>query len=469
MSKINLLNKFVESFRLNGNQRAYLNLINGSFFVDEKYNSKDLSHFFANCTPQEKKLLKEIGFILNSPEIIYTKQYLAELKQKAENIIPNSIIFVLSFACNFSCPYCTPKNYDLKFTKDKTSTGNMFNVEKIFQTIKHRPFLLKGAKNQIGFYGGETFLNSRSRIETVNRLFAEIYQIKPKTIFIPTNGYELDKYFSIFKKADGTKTQVFLQITLDGAPAVHNLTRKTASGKNTFDKITKNIDYLLKNTKNVTFKIRTNISSYNSENLDQYINYVFKKHKNWINNPRVKFYFIPIFNENFSNLNKNTITDAALYKFLIGLNAKNIKNFKSHPLLDILINSFSGEVNLESTIRCKNIVFGPDGNIYTCNLCNKNSKIGNYINNSVNLKLLKKFWQGQKYNIPKCRQCKYVYLCDGGDRVAAINKYKTALAPMCNCYRRNFKLFYQLLFNPKLETKGQTNFLNDPCLVKKRT
>ena len=190
-----------------------------------------------------------------------------------------------------------------------------------------------------------------------------------------------------------------------------------------------------------------------------------KKNQNrWINNKRIEFYFIPVFDSLFSNKNQKNITDVELYKFFIYLNQEKIKNFKSHAIFDFLINSLNGKSEIRSTIRCKDIVFGPDGNIYDCDLCDPINRIGKTEYKTINKNKLMYHWKGQKFNIPKCKKCRYLFLCDGGDRLASLKKTGSPYNAMCSCYRKNFSLFYKILLNPKGNYKGEENIIKNDCL-----
>jgi radical SAM protein with 4Fe4S-binding SPASM domain len=204
----------------------------------------------------------------------------------------------------------------------------------------------------------------------------------------------------------------------------------------------------------------------NKDILYEYIKYLKNNFPSWINNKRIEFYFIPIFDSGFSNKNQKNITDVELYKFFIYLHSQGIKNAKSHAIFDFLINSLNGKSEIRSTIRCKDVVFGPDGKIYDCDLCDPITRIGDINTQTINKKKLMEHWKGQKFNIPKCKKCKYLFLCDGGDRLASLKKTDSPCNAMCDCYRKNFSLFYKLLLNPKKDYKGSEEIIKTDCLKK---
>jgi uncharacterized protein len=234
-----LLKKYVERFKIDFSLIGYLNLMNGSVFVDNKYKSKSIQDFFNKCSKKEKKELEDMEFLNKDSEEKIVKEYLINLKRKKENLVPECIIFILGFECNFNCPYCTPENYKLKYGKNSVAKTKEINLKKAFQIIKSNKYLLEGAKNQINFYGGEPFLNFKKRKEQVKEIFKELKKIKPKMVLIPTNGFEINRFKKEFKILTDNNIPLTLQITIDGPPQTHNLTRRTWDKKDTFNRITK--------------------------------------------------------------------------------------------------------------------------------------------------------------------------------------------------------------------------------------
>lgn len=449
---------------MGGDKVGYLNLINGSFFIDDSYKSKSLHDFYVKSNKQEKKRLTKLGFILNQKETTFVKDYLDYLKEKSENLIPDALIFVLGFECNFCCPYCTPTNYSLNYGSNRIAKTEGLDLKKCFELIRSKKYLLKAAKKRIGFYGGELFLNFPKRHEQIKELFSELRAIKPKKVIIPTNGYDLNFFFDDLKQLTDKRIEVVLQITLDGPPRLHNLTRKRFDKIPTFPRIVKNIERLCLLNKKVRFRIRTNISSFNRRGLMEYVRYLKENHKSWINNDRFEFYFIPIFDAHLSNRNcSKNITDVEFYRFMIYLIKQGLFNVYTHPTLNFLLESLKGTPINTSLLRCKNVVFGPDNKIYHCNLCEKSTVIGNVNDGYIDEPNLRKSWRGQKYNLSKCKKCKYLFLCDGGDRLTAIRESGKACAPACDCYRRNFSAFYKLIINPKLKIRGNRQFIKLGC------
>ena len=147
--------------------------------------------------------------------------------------------FLLTYACNFACPYCYEhkNNYSKILSKEQ--------VDKIFAIHNNN------IKN-IGFFGGEPLLPcNKEIIEYI------ISKAPNATYNITTNGYYLDQYIDILKNIN----IVSLQITLDGNKELHDKTRILSNGKGTYDKVISGIKCALQHGLPTT--IRMNISQDN--------------------------------------------------------------------------------------------------------------------------------------------------------------------------------------------------------------
>ena len=151
---------------------------------------------------------------------------MAKALHKESDILLASFTWVVSYNCNFRCPYCFEER-NLKdgqnvlvFTKEQVDIA--YAVQDRIQP--HR----KLRKNIITLYGGEPLLAENKDI--VNYIVDEGRRRGYKFVAV-TNGYEIDQFVNLLGE-DGIYR---LQITLDGPREIHNQRRIHYKDSNTFD------------------------------------------------------------------------------------------------------------------------------------------------------------------------------------------------------------------------------------------
>jgi uncharacterized protein len=435
-----LINKFVDRIELKNNKIIYFNLLNTSLIIDDKYNSLNFKEFVNKSSISEKKLLREMEFILSTPEDKFVKKQINKFKYIERNYdIPGDITFIPTYKCNFSCPYCSPHHYEQKYlsvNKDHL-TFNQEVLNKVFNYISKDKRILKALRKRTHFYGGEPLLKENKSI--IINIFNYLKQKKCKLITIPTNGYDIENYIDVFKDylKSVPDSRIVIQITIDGDKQSHNKTRILANGDGSFDKIIVNIN-LLKKIRHLELVLRTNLSLENKTNLSKYID--FLKKSGWVNKPNIVFSFIPLFNEQLSCNYENHISDNELSLFLLTLIKNKIYNVRTHSVLDNIFQIFNpkNKTNkLDTLKRCKCFTITPDGNFFACIYCDTKVSIGN-INSGFDYKKFSKLMFGQKWNINKCKHCKYFFICSGGDRMTSLNMYNSPSKAVCNSFRMNY-------------------------------
>lgn len=182
----------------------------------------------------DKKILDELKALTDNKKSIDLYSDFAK-KLENENIAPNSVCLIISRNCNFNCEYCYG-GYGLS-GREK---ANM-NISTALSTVD---FLFSQNSPAIEFdlFGGEPLLNwdvCKKTIEYIKE--KSLNSGKKVKIALTTNGYLLDK-----EKLDFlNKHNINLVLSLDGGSSCHNSLRKSVSGKDTFDKVYKNLKQLL--------------------------------------------------------------------------------------------------------------------------------------------------------------------------------------------------------------------------------
>lgn len=194
--------------------------------------------------------LKEREYLCESEEeeFLKKKELIAKLRnaqEKRSNQI-NSISFVLTYDCNFSCPYCFEgANINMQ--------GQYITREQVDKVLNYAGDGLK----HIGLFGGEPLLpKNHAIIEYI------VSKAPNKEYSIITNGYYLDEYMDILKRI----SVEFVMVTLDGRQEVHDRRRICKNGEKTYNTIMRNIAMCLDN--NIPIRIRMNVDAGNINEIE---------------------------------------------------------------------------------------------------------------------------------------------------------------------------------------------------------
>ena len=157
---------------------------------------------------------------------------IARALHKESDIINSSFTWVVSYNCNFRCPYCfegrEKKDGESKLSFTKEQVDLAYEAQEKIQPHKEL------RRKTITLYGGEPLLAENK--EVVNYIVEEGHKRGYQFAAI-TNGYEIDHFLNLFSP-DGINK---LQITIDGPKEMHNQRRRHYKDQNTFDKIVNNV------------------------------------------------------------------------------------------------------------------------------------------------------------------------------------------------------------------------------------
>ncbi len=345
-------------------------------------------NIIANSCLEEGLLQKliERGYVMTETDEIQKKNdlILQLKKHKANNVDFNVAWFVITYGCNFACPYC----YENDRKSNHVITKEM--VDKIFEDNKQ-------IKN-IGFFGGEPFLPSNKEI--IEYIIAKAPSAKYCVI---TNGYHLDEYIDILKKIDVS----YVQVTLDGTEEKHNQTRHLHSKKPTFHKILQNVEKCVAN--NLPINIRMNISEDNAE--DCYLQKSLIEATPW--GKKVKFELQPLFQ--CSPKESHNLYDKIFVNDQIADTLPNDILQRMMPISNFLYNGTRLYPILKACDNdSQSRLYDANGDIYNCILAvgDRNKSIGTYYP-KYELKD-KSFYTRDITTIKKCQTCANSLLCGGG-------------------------------------------------------
>ncbi|MCB0746019.1 MAG: radical SAM peptide maturase [Ignavibacteriae bacterium] len=202
-------------------------------FSDEEI-EYSLSKFF---------LLRNNGFFeeLETYNIVNKRLSLSDIEYSLANL--KSICFEVTDRCNLNCTYCAYSD----FYKDYDErTGKLLSEAVALNALKYVLKYLKSGKNSssedhslnIAFYGGEPTLN----VEVIRAVINYVADNDIKVHYtMTTNSVLLKKYIKLF-----VENNFNLLISLDGEEK-NNVYRNFFNGKNSFNKIYKNLIYVKRN------------------------------------------------------------------------------------------------------------------------------------------------------------------------------------------------------------------------------
>lgn len=373
----------------NGNKDLLNSLIKREYIVDDSYNEE---------AEKEKIIMK------------YKNAY---------NSCANEcqrVIFILTYGCNFKCPYCYEKNIS------NTKRMSKEQVNKIFEIYNNNV-------DKIGLFGGEPLLPGNMEI------IKYIIQKSPNSEYsIITNGYYLVEFFDVLKNIEITN----IQITLDGEKDLHNKSRYLKNGDGTFDKIMTGIKLYAENK--IPIRIRMNVSNENIESCIRLQHEI--EHTPWAQ-AYVKFEMQSLFQE--KSKTKNKLKEQLYLESING--HKNEMLDRQGALTNFLFNNTKLHVKIKGCAADYAYrFFDPMGNIYSCILAvgNEGKRVGVYE------PVLK--WEDKSMlkrditTIPACRQCKYALICGGGCPNAINDKYDVSTTPNCVTMREEIEEIVPLIY-----------------------
>lgn len=358
--------------------------------------------------------LKKRGYLVKSNEEEYNikNDLLKKLKESHLNKNTNCrhITFVMTYDCNFRCPYC--------FEGSKPNKGLSVMT---FDMIDNALSLAQDNLESVGLFGGEPLLPITK--EAVRYL---ISKTKDKTFNITTNGYYLIDFFDILKDLNIS----YIMVTLDGDQNYHDSKRYLANGNPTYQKIMLGIKKYLENR--IPIRIRMNLNMDNIDNCLKLRDNLLEKFKSY--EQFISFELSPIMQlplEVKSRIIKLLYEKDSKFTYE-DRNLRNVMHGKFSPIL----NSFSINKRLHPKYcfchsHEKLLLVDPEGDIYSCLLAvgNKKLRVGTFYPEVI--------WKENSMlnrnieTISKCENCEKAFLCGGGCPLK-LKSYDDLMQPYCN-------------------------------------
>lgn len=349
---------------------------------------------------KNKVLVKEYEDKDYINKLSYTKRYACAEESKL------GIVLCPTLGCNFACPYC----YEDKLSSKPMSVETQMKVIDFINMYKDKK---KGFT--LNWHGGEP-LSSFKTIKQFYNLVEKYAELPLLHSSMVSNGYLLNQEICEYLES---KKLNYLQITIDGNRGTHNKTRILRNGEGTFDQIIHNIDIAVEYMPNCTIGVRTNIGIHNKDEYSKIYKILSERWKN----KNVNVYYAFILNNSIEEKKDNSSVELSTREkcdFLLSLAKEGaISSSNLFPKVDC------------NSCTCTDMaayVIDPNGYIYKCwaDVGIKRRAIGNLDEGLKNFDIISEFVLGSdKFSDPKCSNCKYIPICDGGCNLYRIKAKKT--------------------------------------------
>ncbi len=407
----------------------YNSLSNSLLKIEEKmyqdfYFKKNLEQY-ANI----EEFIRAKIYVNNDFDEIEKKNYLTLLNRFRDDIL--CLTIAPTQDCNFNCKYCyelsRPQNY-----MDENTINDLLVFIESYKNVK---------EIFICWYGGEPLMSFENILKISNKI---LLMNKILNAAIITNGYLLNEEIS--EKLEKLHIR-FIQITIDGLENIHNERRPLIMGGSSFEKIIKNISYLLKINMDIQISIRVNIDNENVEEYAKVYNYFRENFSEYLE----RIFIYPGFVTDYTdscNSSSCFSTTKQKEKFLT-------YNFESHGIYH---HDFFPKTNVNNCIaRDKNsFLIDPQGNLYKCwaVIGNPQMKVGNIKQGITNPNILIRFLKGaDQISDQKCQKCQILPICDGGCPYMRIQKkYENKKIDFCHIGKYNLERFLKYHIQYKNKT-----------------
>lgn len=371
------------------------------------------------------------------------KKYVIDLAHKlhqAQGKLHKSFGFIVSYNCNFRCPYC----FENKISEHGKQWSKQVFTKELVDKAYNSIFKIQPRKElhfkQILLFGGEPLL--RENKEIVKYIVLKGADLG-YTFKVITNGYDIDYFDDILSD----KYFSFFQITLDGNKDHHNTRRFHHIEGNSFDKIISNIGILLKRGIYVLVKVNTDNKNFHDFNFlkEEFERLGYDQNPNF----ELKSSFLRKF-----DYNANATDDIDYISSIATLNKKHIEEYDGkiyshdfgiyHQFYSYLKNKSRCRLYAAScSSQYGSFLFDPKGDIYTCLeiVGREEFVIGSYNKNDIEWTEVHEHWFNRNIgNLEGCKECKYALLC-GGPCLARITHTKDGFNSVyCDRYKSIFPL-----------------------------
>lgn len=333
-----------------------------------------------------------------------------------------ALTFVLTWRCNFACPYCYENENKNDMKKDI--------IDQALRTLFRKARKVKPKIIKIGFYGGEPLLNFNMLEYAVRktRKFCQKHNIRAGFDIVSNGSIWTQEIVDLFYLDNDLDT---IQVTLDGPRNIHNKRRYFKNGKGSYAVIMKNLTLMAKTA--TVIIIRINVDEDNKNSIPKLIQELRKtKIKNLMIFPGAVYgsykgekYCGELLDVHEYDKLENSYYEKAK-ELGVGISSKKQNLLNYNPVFC-------------AASRATPHWIDPDGEMYPCGmaLSNKSLSVGN-IFKGYDKKKAKRWLRYNVINNKRCIKCRHIFFCGGPDLYQAMKGEDHA--PLCGNGFKNLLL-----------------------------
>ncbi|TVR74697.1 MAG: radical SAM protein [Marinilabiliales bacterium] len=380
------------------------------------------------------------GYLVDrkTEKTLFTEAYLKFLDDRETDEI--QLFFVPAYTCNFDCSYCYQIGYDSPSGEDYRKVIDAF--------FRYSDSEFAGRRKYITLFGGEPLLPGKRHRETIE-YFIDRSTERGTDIAVVTNGFHVDEYLNVFRRAQIRE----IQVTLDGTREVHDSRRRLRNGEGTFDRIVRNVDMLLEN--NIPVNLRMVVDRENIGNLPDLARFAINR--GWTSSGIFSTQLGRNYELHECQLKRNRLFSR------IDLHSELYRIIRDHPhVLDFHRPAFSvsralhenGKLPAPLFDACPGTktewAFDYTGKIYACTATvgKPGEELGSFFPERViDMEKVEEWSERDILSVEKCRECEAALICGGGCAAVAKNKGGSLHGPDCRPVKELLELGISAYFD----------------------
>ncbi|KYK36359.1 MAG: radical SAM protein [Theionarchaea archaeon] len=352
-----------------------------------------------------------------------------------------------TYDCNLQCTYCFQKaDSGTLDAKSDTATLDTQKIEMLLDAIGElKRELLVLSLDQLSFEitGGEPLLPSNRSV--VEQLLDGLGNRSP--VLITTNGTHVSEFVDLL-----SSHYVYLKITLDGIPSVHDKRKRTITKEGTYDSIVKGIRRA--RDEDILVTVKVNVDRHNFRDLHRLVDR-FRSY-GWLEDEKIRFGLARV---RPTSLYPSGWTPAEFVENMCsylekhGLQRLFRVTFKGEEFFEEI---FSGREPETDIYRCKIdkiFFFSPDGSFCPCIHMTQYPTGTFFPKFSMSRERINILKSRTIKSMPKCMQCSYALICGGGCPAESLKEHESLFNPMCLDYPRILRAYIPYILQNRFKIR----------------
>lgn len=373
-----------------------------------------------------------------------------------------SYMFMVSYDCNFRCPYCYESDISEKGKRWAKETFTKEMVDKAYEAMAEITPDESKRTRSITLYGGEPLLAKNKEIVAyiVQKGTALGY-----TFDAISNGYEIEHYKDLL----GPGKIQSVQISVDGPKEIHDKRRYHYQDGGTFDKIFANIGMALDAGVRVSLRANTDATNY------QYIESLYDQFRDAGYTDNKLFLFSAAMVVGDENIKPAPAAEdphpaSLLTKPEFNAKLQQTKVPGQHQEMWIYKKLYTAikhniRINFDPVycgVQVGAYIFDPYGDIYNCweTVGKERHIIGHYSDGITWEEEIKRWHERNIATAPRCSGCKYAFLCGGGCLAKVLRAHGDLSKSYCHHFPESFEGVVNRVYQAYLHDKECKNDCN---------